>query len=118
MKYKIDINGKEFVLGKTGIYPILLDDADVLDISVRVRNYYSGESVISKVKANDRIVISPAYNKKVYLVSFLLALCGLAYGMITEKRIPGTLALLLFLGVQIYYFNIRSAEFFQISVKE
>jgi len=118
MKYRIDINGKEFVLSKKGIYPIEVEDAEVLNISVSMRNYYSGETEIRNLKANDTIEIRTSFNKKVYLFTFVLALSGLIYGLITEKKIPGTVALLVFLGVQVYYFHIRSDEFFHIGIQE
>ena len=118
MKYRIDINGKEFVLSKKGIYPIEVEDAEVMNISVSMRNYYSGETEIRNVKANDTIEIRTSFNKKVYLFTFVLALSGFIYGLITEKKIPGTVALLVFLGVQIYYFHIRNDEFFHIGIQE
>lgn len=34
MKYKVDINGKAFVLRKSGVQPIEVEDSDVLYISV------------------------------------------------------------------------------------
>ncbi|MFA5971224.1 MAG: hypothetical protein WC780_02640 [Lentimicrobiaceae bacterium] len=118
MKYRIDINGKEVVLKKSGFYPIEVEDTDVLNILVCMRNYYSGETEISNIKANDKIEIRPSYNQKLYLFSLVLALGGFFYGLITEKKIPGTIALLVFLGVQIYYFHIRSTEFFNISIQK
>lgn len=119
MKYKIEINGKEFVLCKSGVHPIEVEDSDVLYISVNFRNYYSGEAEISNVKANDTIEISPSYNKNVMLFLFLITLITLTFGLwITEMKIVGTVALMIFLGAQIYYFHIRSTEFFKISIKK
>lgn len=119
MKYKIDINGKEFVLHKSGIHPIEVEDTEVLYIYVNLRNYYSGETELCNVKPNDIIEISPSYNKNVMLFLFLLALLTLIFGLwITEIKIVGTVALLVFLGAQIYYFHIRSSEFFKISFQK
>jgi hypothetical protein len=118
MKYRIDINGQEFECRKSGIHSVEVEETDVLYISVKIRNYYSGETEICNVKANDTIAIRPSYNKKLYLFTLVLALCSLIYGMITENRIPGTIALLIFLGVQIYYFHIRDDEFFHVSIVE
>lgn len=118
LKYKIDINGKKFVIGKAGIYHIVVEDADGLKISVSIRNYYTGTAEINNVKENDLIVIKPALNKKLLLFTFLLALSAFIYGMITEKRILEWVTLLVFLGVQFYYFDLRSDKFFQIFVRK
>lgn len=119
MKYKIDINGKEFVLRKSGIHPIEVEDTDVLCISVNFRNYYSGETEICNVKANDTIEIRPSYNKNVMLFLFLFTLTTLTLGItITVMKIVGSVALMVFLGAQMYYFHIRSTEFFKISIQK
>ena len=119
MKYRININGKEFVIDKTGTYPIEVEDTDVLNISVNLRNYYSGETEICNVKANDTIEIKPSYNKNLMLFLFLLTFITLLSGIvITEMKIIGWVPLMIFLGAQIYYFHIRSTEFFMISIQK
>lgn len=118
LKYKIEINGKEFVLRKAGIYPIVVEDADGLNISVSVRNYYTGTAEINNVKEDDLIVIKLALNKKLLLFTFLLAFSTFIYGMITGKRILEWVTLLVFLGVQFYYFDLRSDKFFQIYIRK
>ena len=119
MKYKVDINGKKFVLRKNGIHSFEVEDTNVLLISVNLRNYYSGEAEICNVKANDVIEIKPSYNRTVMLLLFLLTLITFISGLlIPEMKIAGTVALMVFLGVQIYYFHIRSTEFFKISIQK
>lgn len=119
MKYKIDINGQEFECRKSGIHSIEVEDTDVLNVSVNFRNYYSGRTEICNVKANDTIEIRPSYNKSMMLFLFLSALITLSVGIvIPEMKIFGTVALLVFLGAQIYYFHIRSTEFFEISIQK
>jgi hypothetical protein len=118
MKYKIDINDKEFVLRKSGVHPIEIEDTDELHIYVNLRNYYSGETEIRTVKANDTIEISPSYNKNLMLFLFFLTLITFILGIvITEIKIVGWIPGMIFLGVQFYYFHIRSTEFFKISIR-
>ena len=119
MKYRVVINGKEFLLRKSGVHPIEIEDSDELFISVNLRNYYSGETEICNVKANDIIEIRPSYNKNLMLLLFSISLITLLFGIIsTVMKIVGLVALMVFLGAQIYYFHIRSTEFFKISIQK
>lgn len=117
-KYKININGKDFVIDKSGDFPIQVDNAKTLKISVIAHKYYSSITEINNVKLNDRIVIIPFYNKLVMLFLFLISISGIIYSAIIDNSVLGWIPLLPLLGYQFYVFDLRRKSFFQIFVQK
>jgi len=117
-KYQISINEKVFSIGKSGDYPILVDETNHYKISAIASNYYYSIIEFDNLKAKNKIIIVPAYNKMIMILLFAFSLIGLVYSITIESNILRWVPIIIFLGYHLYYFHVRRKSFFRIFVQK